>query len=75
MKNSTFNAREIENFLSNIELNFVSVCWYNDMVEGKESNEVGYDQVVAWFNRFFPPHKAQFLFRVMECECAQSVKL
>lgn len=79
MKDSKFNSRQVERFLQNSGLNFASVCFHNDFVSKsfhqEERFDVTHQQVSDWFKRFFPSNQNQYLFRLMECECTQSIEI
>jgi hypothetical protein len=70
--NSTFNTAEVEQFLLNMGNEFASLCFHNDFAGGDTAE---YIEVSNWFQRYFTPNTAHFIFRVMETHCVQHMEL
>lgn len=68
IKESTFNIREIEEFLFNSGNEFASACWANDK---GVTGQITYTESAKWFQRFFPKNKAQYIFSLMEYKVTQ----
>jgi hypothetical protein len=74
-RESTFSVHEIESFFSSIEKSFARACWHVEMVYGNESGRVTHSEATEWFKRYFPSNENQFLFRLMETHCVQTMEI
>jgi hypothetical protein len=67
---STFNKKEVENFLMLTNNNFASNCWYNDI----KSETPTWLETSKWFQRSFAdPNTGQYMFRLCEAHCVQHI--
>jgi hypothetical protein len=67
---STFNKKEVENFLIFNYNTSASNCWYNDI----KSETPTWLETSKWFQRYFAdPNAGQYMFRLCEAHCVQHI--
>jgi len=68
--NSTFAKSDLVEFLYNEGATFAATCFTREIAEPQPTSL----QVANWFQKYFADsNRAQYLFRLAECNCPQFI--